>query len=153
MTASLREAAQLTLNAWQTSVYGEKRHNKAMLLAISKLYAALALPDEPVALRYRLNGDMQWQYTENALQATPPCQIQWLAVSPQPAGTKRPENCGTTFCSCIECLHGPKPAPVERQPLDDDQLLELIPDDDTPMSLGEAFVKFARAIEAAHGIK
>jgi hypothetical protein len=43
-------------------------------------------------------------------------------------------------------------SPPKRQPLTDEQMDELIPDDDTPMSLGEAFVKFARAIEKAHGI-
>jgi hypothetical protein len=37
-------------------------------------------------------------------------------------------------------------------PLTDEQIESLLPDDDTPMSLGEAFVKFARAIEAAHVI-
>jgi hypothetical protein len=38
-------------------------------------------------------------------------------------------------------------------PLTDEQIESLLPDDDTPMSLGEAFVKFARLVEAAHGIK
>jgi hypothetical protein len=42
-----------------------------------------------------------------------------------------------------------QPAPV---PLTDEEIGNILPDDDTPMSLGEAFVKFARAIEAAHGI-
>jgi hypothetical protein len=42
-----------------------------------------------------------------------------------------------------------QPAPVS---LTDDQIESLLPDDDTPMSLGEAFVKFARLVEAAHGI-
>jgi hypothetical protein len=37
-------------------------------------------------------------------------------------------------------------------PLTDEQIESLLPDDDTPMSLGEAFVKFARLVEAAHGI-
>ena len=42
-----------------------------------------------------------------------------------------------------------QPAPV---PLTDEQIESLLPDDDAPMSLGEAFVKFARLVEAAHGI-
>jgi hypothetical protein len=42
-----------------------------------------------------------------------------------------------------------QPAPV---PLTDEQIESLLPDDDTPMSLGEAFVKFARLVEAHHGI-
>lgn len=44
-------------------------------------------------------------------------------------------------------------SPAQRKPLTDEEIENIIPDDDTPMSLGEAFVKFARAIEAAHGIK
>jgi hypothetical protein len=43
--------------------------------------------------------------------------------------------------------------PAQRKPLTDEEIANILPDDDTPMSLGEAFVKFARAIEAAHGIK
>jgi hypothetical protein len=42
-----------------------------------------------------------------------------------------------------------QPAPV---PLTDEQIESLLPDDDTPMSLGEAFVKVARLVEAHHGI-
>ena len=43
--------------------------------------------------------------------------------------------------------------PQPRKPLTDEEIADILPDDDTPMSLGEAFVKFARAIEAAHNIK
>lgn len=51
---------------------------------------------------------------------------------------------------CTACTH---PAPAEvREPLTIDELAELMPDDHTPMSLGEAFVKFARLVEQAHGI-
>jgi len=42
---------------------------------------------------------------------------------------------------------------AQRKPLTNEEIENILPDDDTPMSLGEAFVKFARAIEAAHGIK
>ncbi len=31
-----------------------------------------------VAIRYRFTRDLQWQYTENRIQATPPCEIQEL---------------------------------------------------------------------------
>ena len=44
-------------------------------------------------------------------------------------------------------------AEAQRKPLTDEEIQNILPDDGTPMSLGEAFVKFARAIEAAHGIK
>ena len=43
--------------------------------------------------------------------------------------------------------------PPARFPLTNEEIENILPDDDTPMTLGEAFVKFARAIEAAHGIK
>jgi len=44
-------------------------------------------------------------------------------------------------------------SPPARKPLTNEEIENILPDDDTPISLGEAFVKFARAIEAAHGIK
>ncbi|MGE0350031.1 hypothetical protein [Hydrogenophaga sp.] len=40
----------------------------------------------------------------------------------------------------------------ESVPLSEAQIANLMPADDTPMSLGEAFVRFARAVERAHGI-
>jgi hypothetical protein len=48
-------------------------------------------------------------------------------------------------------LHTTPPA-QPAVPLTDEQIEGLLPDDDTPMSLGEACVKFARLVEAAHGI-
>jgi hypothetical protein len=53
------------------------------------------------------------------------------------------------YIDCISNQPTAQPAPV---PLTDEQIESLLPDDDTPMSLGEAFVKFARLVEAAHGI-
>jgi hypothetical protein len=50
-------------------------------------------------------------------------------------------------------LYTTPPAAQPAAPLTDEQIESLLPDDDTPMSLGEAFVKFARLVEAAHGIK
>lgn len=49
-------------------------------------------------------------------------------------------------------LYTTPPAQSALKPLTDEQIESLLPDDDTPMSLGEAFVKFARLVEAAHGI-
>ena len=46
MTA-LREAAQQTLEAWQTATYGHPSHHKATLLAMTTLRAALAQQVEP----------------------------------------------------------------------------------------------------------
>lgn len=34
----------------------------------------------PVAIRYRFNGDLQWQYTERHEQATQPCEIENLVT-------------------------------------------------------------------------
>jgi hypothetical protein len=44
-------------------------------------------------------------------------------------------------------------SPPQRKPLTLEEIENIIPDDDTPMSLGEAFVKFTRLVEAAHNIK
>jgi hypothetical protein len=48
--------------------------------------------------------------------------------------------------------HKDRPPAQPAVPLTDEQIESLVPDDDTPMSLGEAFVKFARLVEAHHGI-
>jgi hypothetical protein len=53
--------------------------------------------------------------------------------------------------SAIENLIDAKTTPPAQRPwfeLTDEEIGNILPDDDTPMSLGEAFVKFARAIEA-----
>lgn len=53
------------------------------------------------------------------------------------------------YDSYSEALHEVDTSPPpQRKPLTDEEIENIIPDDDTPMSLGEAFVKFARAIEA-----
>lgn len=70
-----------------------------------------------------------------------------------------PENCGTSFCSCIECVRDTEPQPAIAKPL------PLTPDRIT-LCLSQAILAvnhdgtgpsamtlFARAIEAAHGIK
>ncbi len=48
-----------------------------------------------------------------------------------------------------ECLHQITEPQV---PLTSEQLIECIPDDDIPRSIGEMFLIFGSAIEAAHGI-
>ena len=78
-----------------------------------------------------------------------------LYTHPQPkAEQKRPQNCGTSFCSCIECVMEPEPK-AEQSPLTDEQIDKL---------LGSYHIRhwgnirceyhrsIARAIEAAHGI-
>jgi hypothetical protein len=49
-------------------------------------------------------------------------------------------------------LYTTPPAAQPAVPLTYEQIESLLPDDDTPMSLGEAFVKFARMVEAHHNI-
>jgi hypothetical protein len=81
----------------------------------------------------------------------------------QPAPVQEPVFCeycggnddadfGLPTDHCTDCAR-PQPAAQPAAPLTDEQIESLLPDDDTPMSLGEAFVKFARLVEAAHGIK
>lgn len=75
------------------------------------------------------------------------CASECPALPWQPAQHQEPV--GSARCPrCWEPI-----TPPQRKPLTDEQIANLLPDDDTPMSLGEAFVKFARLIEAAHGIK
>ena len=103
------------------------------------------------------------------------------ALAEQPA-QKRPQNCGTGYCSCIECVM--EPAPVawlvefengeqelhfEEQPVGEiNTPLYTTPPQRTWVGLTDeeiikcwgqvsgtryGYVAFARAIEAAHGIK
>lgn len=59
----------------------------AALLAGQQLLAQEREKQEPVAIRYKLQGDMNWQYTENPNQPTPPCVIQRLYAAPAPKET------------------------------------------------------------------
>ena len=83
---------------------------------------------------------------------------------------KRPQNCGTGYCSCIECVMEPKQPKVrtgnclrvgvcaseghkiapQRKPLTDDEIETLF--NATPAKR-DGWKAFARAIEAAHFIK
>jgi hypothetical protein len=44
--------------------------------------------------------------------------LEKIGTTPQPP-QKRPQNCGTGFCSCIECPHCGKPATHEQKPVKD----------------------------------
>jgi hypothetical protein len=84
-----------------------------------------------------------------------------LFAEPQPkAEQKRPQNCGTSFCSCIECVMEPEPK-AEQSPLTDEEIEKKVEDELVNYWNGEyidttgardCLTSFARAIEAAHGI-
>ena len=96
------------------------------------------------------------------------------------AQQKRPQNCGTGHCSCIECVVEPaqrpiktycggKPWPVApkigcvnhdcdqcktaREPLTNAQMWSIWNQQGDDAMEQQAAIAFARAIEAAHGIK
>jgi hypothetical protein len=59
-------------------------------------------------------------------------------------------HCGGT-CKAFPLYAAPQPAPVERKPLTDEQILNVARDHYNPHQRPE--ISFARAIEAAHNIK
>ena len=89
---------------------------------------------EPVAWRYRMKGDLQWQYTERPEQFTHADEVQEL-TTPQPTQAAPPAG---------------------REPLTDAQAQELIeleswgPD---AIGLNAQLLRTIRRTEAAHGIK
>ena len=131
--------------------------------AITAIKQALAAPtvQEPVAIPEYIR-DAAKHLHENRFEPSFMVRaiVGWINGSPpaQPAPVQEPvcKECngsgeietGIGMMACTDCSPA-QPAPV---PLTDEQIESLLPDDDTPMSLGEAFVKFARLVEAAHGI-
>ncbi len=70
-----------------------------------------------------------------------------------PPQQKRPQNCGTSFCSCIECVMEPEPKP---SPLTVDEIWrnDRIMSLNADLGLGiDDWIKIVDAVEAAHGIK
>jgi len=126
-----------------------------------------AQPAEPVAWRFKLDGDLQWQHTDK--WQILPCFGKVEPLYTHPAAPPAPVSWGWEFCEFV----GPPPEPftdwntwaagrvlrnvrVQRVgeaqpapvPLTDAQLEAIIASTDH----GSAIYDFARAIERAHGI-
>ena len=101
--------------------------------AIDALRAALAQPQaEPVAWRFKLDGDLQWQHTDKWQILPGFGTVEPLYATPQQAQ--------------------PAPAVPAVQPLTDEQIMELHTAQ-TGWSLCPAGIfRLVRAIEQAHGI-
>lgn len=92
--------------------------------SIKALSTALALPDKPVLYRY--------QGSESVIPVMP-------GYSPGPGWTP---------------LYAHQPAPLERQPLTDDQIEDMRADANRGYNIErEDYFKAVRDAEAAHGIK
>ena len=149
---------------------------------MSKQIEALKLALEALELHGKQYPHMVKGYCLDAITAIRE------ALAEQPA-QQRPQNCGTGYCSCIECLFEPEhqepvayavyhrmggskslhwseqhsedgdhneyrlvplyASPQPSKPLTDEQIMEMY---NEPRSDAE-MIAFARAIEAAHGIK
>lgn len=77
-------------DAWRTAVdtTDPTQGNAALKFAravLAKWGAPAPASGEPVALRYRMRGDLQWQYTENPDQASHADVIQRIATTAQEA--------------------------------------------------------------------
>jgi len=144
MTKTLRELHQQALNALAECLYASTNKSERMAnAAVEALTAALALPDEPVAWRINYTGADGIEYRRifghNAIG-------DYRAIDPKATSTP--------------LYATPQSAPLERQPLTDEQITEALhsvkvalcmvsaPDDIT-----EFRRIFVRAIEKSHGIK
>jgi hypothetical protein len=149
------EIARLTACLKAANANAEK-FEREWYLRGDEIEAMLAQPERD--LIRRMQG--QIDRLQAALDTLPD-----RGLSAMAAGKLQPEPVAEIVSDMTGCLstrwydewtpnHGDKlyTSPPKRQPLTDEQMDELIPDDDTPMSLGEAVVKFARAIELHHGI-
>ena len=115
MNASLRDAAQMVLEAWQTSVYGDERHHKAMLLAMTTLCAAISLPDKPVAIipaGYKL---VPMEPTPEMVDAAFAGKVEDQDVMRQ-LGRRRAMR--ADYAAMLDAT--PQPAPVQQKPEDFD---------------------------------
>lgn len=90
---------------------------------LAKWGAPAPASGESVALRYRMHGDLQWQYTENPDQASHADEIQRLATTAQEV----------------------------RTPLDERDILHRVAGHSHPGTAGYD-IELARFVESAHGI-
>jgi len=119
------EALRLALEALETSMYPQQKQ----LQAITAIKAALEAKDEPVA----------W-VDERA--------IAWLA--------EHPNGNVTTKLELQKSFERPMPLytnPTQRKPLTDEEIGEVAIKSQDGISPHDDTLRFARAIEAAHGIK
>ena len=151
---------------------------QAMRDAITRL-GQPAVASEPVAWRYRMKGDLQWQYTERKEQFAHADEIQPLHATPQPTQAHAVNQADRPFIVRLaedfaeDCVMAgyvtTKAASYGRLmdealstraqagpvPLTDEQIAAIWAQKPRyhAAPIGETDIEFARAIEAAHGIK
>ena len=158
MTASLRDAAQMALEALEIAREAYEAWGNGTVkidAAIESLRAALALPDEPVAWTLTETLNKRETTTTGYLWFNNPVNCCWtpLYATPQPA----PAESHPALVASIEARlireQRLNPAPVERKPLSDDEILAIGKTIGNRVDAYDDGIEFARAIEAAHGIK
>jgi hypothetical protein len=164
---SLREAAQQALEA--LSPMQNNRDDTAIQRAIVALRAALEQREqEPVAWR-TFDGEGGYDYRTHADNED--YAAEWAKRNPQHVGWVEPlytlsaalaepvqeqpicDECGRKKADgwalyCVDCV-APVFAPPPMKPLSDEEIERLL----SKHERDYAMVKFARAVEAAHGIK
>jgi len=128
MTKYKDEALRLALEALETSMYPQQKQ----LQAITAIKAALEAKDEPVAWAWRAfdpdeGHDGKWGSWNISDYKPPRQQSRWFQVVPLPST-----------------------APPQRKPLTEQKIGAILEDTN---AFGTRLYTFARAIEAAHGIK
>jgi hypothetical protein len=133
---TLREAAQQALEVIECFEVLSDREERVLGRLCDKLRAALAEPQEPVASP-TAGMNMAQRILHVGGRNNAAGYVEFGSIQAVEALVRQ----------VIRDL--PATAPQPRKRLTDEEILDCIPDDDTPMGLGEAFLKFAREIEAA----
>jgi hypothetical protein len=98
----------------------DQDHYKQTNEAITAIKQARSAPvhsaerGEPVAWRWKNNGEDKWLNEYVYLDRGGPdcpeeCEPLYTTPPAEPV-QKRPQNCGTSYCSCIECVMEPAPS-------------------------------------------
>lgn len=150
-----RELFQQALDAWQTSSYGQPRHHKAMLLAMTAIGEALVAPQPAQPADIPKIGCVNHDCGKcKAAQSAEP--VAWAIFTD--AGNAR---MWTTFQPHIQKLADAEDLTVtplylapqpQRQPLTDEQIDDIWAGVSDPSRDEIDMIEFARAIEQAHGV-
>ena len=150
------EALRLALEALSTSMYPQPRQ----LNAIAAIKSALEAKDEPVAIKWEKDADKECHYN-NWVGITPfgKILITWkgwkeyhdACVDEFPGGFEAYGLPDDVKAACeVEYLRRLYTTPPQRKPLTDEEIGAIL---EGVNAYGTRLYTFARAIEAAHGIK
>ena len=154
------EALKLALEAltgnWTNETECEALHAKHME-SITAIREALAQPEqEPVAWMYQDKSTHEVRFQKHMKDFVDHSKTSEVPLYSEPLANHELQCvCGAVWCG-DEMVHLPnKTTPSHRKPLTDEEIDKLPwgPHEGNPLTFAEGLRDFARAIEAAHGIK